>query len=1012
MTVRTVIGRVCAAAGGGCVNVWRGRSGMDGIGGLGRFALAGVLAAFALMGGPLAVSARAESQCSLTPLAKCFGIETFEAPLSEEDGSTPTQAGSHPYKVSFRVAFNHSGEEAFSSTLFGDVKTVEVDLPRGLIVNPTATRERCTQAELYEEPPACPAASQVGEAGVTLKGAGDHQPLYNMVAPPGAPAMLGYNVVGLGKIVPFIGGVRSGGEYNLFARVPAITQSNLAIEATVTLFGDPPGAVKPFLTLPTDCTNSPLTFTARADSWQEPGVFKPASFAGPTVTGCEKLAFNPSLAVAPETKAADSPTGLHVDLHLPQDEAQGRLATANMESVKVSLPTGMALDPSAADGLVGCSPSQIGLLTGPGMTPVHFEPEVLSVKAGKRLPTLCPEASKLGSAEIVTPLLEKTLQGSMYLASPHDNPFGSLLALYFVVEDPERGVVAKIPGRVEANPVTGQLTTVFAESPELPVEDIKVHFFGGSRAPFTTPATCGEYATSSVFTPWSAPPGDDAAPSIEPAFAVGEAPGGGGCVKGAGEEPNAPVFEAGTGSPVAGAFSPLVLHLQREDGSQRFQALNVTLPPGLLGKLAGVERCSPAEIEAAEHRGGEGEGALELARPSCPKGSEIGVVHAGVGSGAPEFVTGHLYLAGPWEGAPFSVVVVVPAVAGPFDLGAVVIRAGLFIDPLTAQVSVRSGPLPQILDGIPLDTRVIDLDVDRPEFILNPTSCAVSAVSVSEVSSLGQGAGLSDRFQVGGCEGLPFKPTLTASTNGQTSKVDGASLDVRVLTRPGDANVQRVDVQLPGQLPARLPTLRQACTEAQFASNPAGCPAASDVASAVVHTPVLSSPLTGPVYFVSHGGQEFPELVIVLQGEGVRVDVVGETRIEKDVTYSRFEAVPDAPFSSFELSSPQGPNSIFGTALPAGADYDLCHGGPRRTVTVGRRVSVRVHGHRRMEVRRVKKTLAGDTPPVLSMPTRLVGQNGAVEEQNTKIEVTGCPAVKHASKRAPNHATKHDRKRK
>lgn len=1011
MTVRNVIGRVCAAAGGGCVNVWRERSGMDGIGSLGRFALAGMLAAFVLVGGPLAVSARAESQCSLTPLAKCFGFEAFEVPLSEEDGSTPTQAGSHPYKATFTLAFNHSGEYS-RSKLFGNVKTAEVDLPRGLVVDPTATSERCTVAELYAVPPACPAASQVGEAVGEVVGVGFNGDVYNMVPPPGAPALLAFNILGIGKVVTLVGGVRSGSDYNLFARVPAVTQSNELLNLTVTLFGRPSGAVKPFLTLPSDCSGAPLVFSAQADSWQEREVFKTASFAGPVMTGCERLGFDPSLSVAPETKAADSPTGLHVDLHLPQDEELGGLATANMKSVRVSLPAGVTLDPSAADGLVGCSPSQVGLLTAPGVTPARFEPEVLSVKTGGRLPTLCPEASKLGSAEIVTPLLEKTLSGSMYLASPHDNPFGSLLALYFVVEDPERGVVVKIPGRVEADPVTGQLTTVFAENPELPVEDIKVHFFGGSRAPFTTPAVCGEYRASTDFTPWSTPAGADATPLSEPAFVVGEAPGGGGCVKGAGEEPNAPVFEAGTGSPVAGAFSPLVLHLQREDGSQRFQALNLTLPPGLLGKLAGVERCSPAEIEAAEHRGGEGEGALEVAGASCPKGSEIGVVHAGVGSGAPFFVTGHVYLADPWDGAPFSVVVVVPAVAGPFDLGTVVIRAGLFIDPLTAQVSVRSAPLPQILDGIPLDTRVIDLDIDRPEFIVNPTSCAVSAVSGSEVSSLGEGAGLSDRFQVGGCEGLPFKPSLTASTNGQTSKVDGASLDVRVVTRPGDANVQRVDVQLPGQLPARLPTLRQACTEAQFDANPAGCPAASDVASAVVHTPVLSSPLTGPVYFVSHGGQEFPELVIVLQGEGVRVDVVGETRIEKDTTYSRFEAVPDAPFSSFELSSPQGPNSIFGTALPAGADYDLCHGGPRRTVTVRRKVSVRVHGHRRTEVRKVKKTLAGDTPPVLSMPTRLVGQNGAVEEQDTKIEVTGCPAVKHASKSAPKHAKKHDRKRK
>jgi hypothetical protein len=333
------------------------------------------------------------------------------------------------------------------------------------------------------------------------------------------------------------------------------------------------------------------------------------------------------------------------------------------------------------------------------------------------------------------------------------------------------------------------------------------------------------------------------------------------------------------------------------------------------------------------------------------------VVHVGTGSGAPDYVAGHAYFAGPYEGAPFSLVIVTPALAGPFDFGTVVVRAGLFISPNTAQVTVKSDPFPRILDGVPLDIRSIDVDMNRSQFTFNPTSCAAMAVTGEESSTAGSTAVLSDRFQAGGCATLPFNPSFTASTSGQASRADGASLNVKLVASPGEANVGKVDVQLPSQLPSRLTTLRKACTEAQFNTNPAGCPAASDVATATVHTPILNVPLTGPAYFVSYGGAAFPELVLVLQGENVTIDLVGNTDIKGAVTYSRFEAVPDAPCTSFELNAPQGPYSILGANLPASAKYSLC----------------------------------GQN---LTMPTVLTGQNGAVVKQTTKLGITGCPPTR------------------
>lgn len=940
-----------------------------------------------------------------------FGIYSFQTDLFKDEAETEpaTQAGSHPAAVTVNVQFNHelveekeyrygkneekhSGEFIDEVRIYGDPRDVVANLPRGFVVDPAATPVKCNEAELLGTLSGhhCPTASAVGVLNAHVDGGGFLLdtltfPVYNIVAPPDAPALLGVNLAGLGLVLHFSGRVRTGGDYGLTGEASGIGQLRMVFGAKLTLWGDPSAAghdpwrgecgahkhrqeeeeghypslcpVEPFstplLTMPTSCPGAPLESSASADSWQEPNHFVlSAPFFSPAVTECSSLDFSPGIEVQPETSAADSPTGLHVDLHVPQSENLATLAEANLKDAVVTLPEGMVVNPSSADGLQGCSSAQVDL---------HGEG-----------PTHCPDASKIGSVLVTTPLLERPLPGSVYIAGQGDNPFGSLLAIYVVVEG--QGVIVKLAGHVEADPVTGRLRTTFEENPQLPFEDFKLHFFGGPRAPLTTPPTCGVDTTEAVLTPWSGtlPVRLAGEPN---SFKVVTSPNGTGCPNALGEEPSHPGFVAGTLSSVAGSFSPFLLKLERENGSQIFKGLNVTLPPGLIGKLAGVPLCTQAQIEEAEHK----PGGTEQSSPSCPAASQVGTVSVGAGSGSPFYASGRAYLAGPYKGAPFSLVIVTPALAGPFDLGTVVVRSALFIDPHTAQVTVKSDPFPTILQGIPLDDRSIAVSVDRPQFTLNPTSCEPMA-TVAKVIAQSSEAPLSSVFQATHCEKLSFKPSLTASTAGRTSKASGASFVVKVTQQSGEANIHKVSLTLPLALPARLTTLQKACTEAQFNINPAGCPEGSNIGTATARTPLLSSSLTGPAYLVSHGGAAFPDVEFVLQGEGVQVILDGNTDIKKGVTYSKFETVPDAPISSFETVLPQGPHS----ALAANAN--LC---ATKTVTVKKRVTIHRHGHAIHVQRKTKKQVPAT---VLTMPTTTItAQNGAQTTHNTRITITGCP---------------------
>jgi hypothetical protein len=953
-------------------------------------------------GGPHEVTASHTN--TLEKGAPGLGTVVFQSPFVGVDGLGESQAGAHPYELDTTIApnavFRESPEGFENNTSVEDLRDVVVDLPLGVAGSGVST-PRCTLVRLGSKGPdekpgedrqgrsGCPKDTAIGYIQTLPEGnVSADTPIYNILPEKGYAAELGF-IDGTGTThVLYVTLAPTPEGYVLRTTSKELPQVALT-EILADVYGDPATRDKASVpapatfTNPEDCTGEPLTTTILIDSWQNPGSYNAdgspnlsdprwasSSYQSAPVTGCEALAglFEPTIEATTETAQADSPTGFNVNLKVPQQQGEEALGTPPVKDTVVTLPEGLTVNPSSANGLGACSEAQVGI--SPTGVPNAAAPE-------------CPDSSKVGTVELETPALameackqsdvplqecpaederEKTpLTGSIYVARQLENPFGSLLALYIVINDPRTGVVVKLPAEIKTNEVTGQLTTDVSDTPQFPFSELRTHFFAGNTAALRTPATCGTYTLTSELTPWSAP---QSGPPVRPssAFEVTSGPGGGACAHSAGEQPNSPSFEAGTEAPVAGAFSPLAVHLSRGDGSQNFSALNVTLPPGATGKLAGIPQCSNAQIAVAQARGNPGEGAAELASPACPASSQIGTVTVGAGAGpSPYYVTGNAYLGGPYKGAPFSMAIVTPAVAGPFDLGVVVVRAGLYINPSTAQVTAKSDAIPTILHGIPLDVRSVVVNVNRPGFTLNPTSCAPMTVTGEEISTQGQVAALSTRFQVGSCQSLAFKPDLTASTVGKASKAGGESLDVKVAypSAPftGYTNIKTVKVSLPKQLPSRLTTLQKACLAGVFEANPASCPTASDVGTATASTPLLSSPLSGPAYIVSHGNEAFPDLEIVLQGENITLILDGNTQIKNGITSSTFKAVPDAPVSSFELKLPMGPYSILGTNLPQSAKYSLC----------------------------------GQN---LTMPTEITAQNGAQITQTTKIAVAGCAKVK------------------
>jgi hypothetical protein len=751
---------------------------------------------------------------------------------------------------------------------------------------------------------------------------------------------------------------------------------------------------KAFLTLPTSCpTNSAtglpesLQSSAEIDSWEKPGVFgEPVSSTTLGLDGCGRVPFEPSLKVTPDGTAGSSPTGLTVDVHNPQEEtvnAKG-LAEADPKTITVALPEGMALNPAGGDGLAACTgdpgiaPETSGNEIGfkgfgefGGARTALFTPtlpgSIGSIAAGEKSSleqgvNFCADASRIGTVDIASPLLPTTqhLKGSVYLATQNANPFGSLVAIYIVAEDPVSGVLVKLTGEVQLS-ATGQIVTTLENNPQLPFEDAEIHFFGGERAPLATPAHCGDYTSTSSMTAWSG--GAPATPSST--FAITSGPNGSAC-PGA-SLPFSPSLHASSSNVQAGELSPFTTTIGREDGQQNLQSVTLHTPPGLSGLLSSVKLCPEAQANAG----------------SCSPESLIGetIVSAGVGSDPVSVTGGKVYITEKYHGAPFGLSIVNPVKAGPFDLehdtskpqtnepacDCIVVRAKIEVDPTTAALTVTTNSegegyaIPHLIDGIPVQIKKVNVTISRPGFTFNPTDCNKLGIAASIASDEGAFSNTSAPFQVTDCTSLKFAPKFAVSTSGKTSKAKGASLTAKLSEPAGSmgtqANITRAKFDLPKQLPSRLTTLQKACTAKQFELNPANCPKESKIGYAVVHTPLLPVPLEGPAIFVSHGGEAFPSLTMVLQGYGVTVDLVGTTFIsKKGITSTTFKTVPDVPFNAFQLTLPEGKFSALA------ANGNLC-----------------------------KSKLA--------MPTEFLAQNGAKLNESTKISVASCPKAHKAAKK-------------
>jgi hypothetical protein len=853
-----------------------------------------------------------------------FGLASFLFDASDADGVPSTQAGAHPNGLftGFDLTSTQSTfpDEPYLAEVPSLPKDVVTELPLGLLGNPQAAGV-CPQAKVITlNGTLCPPGARLG---VSILGSAEYATykastggstglsfVNNTEPDVGFPAEFGLGLSNIaGPIYSQVVHTPSG--YVLRTVVPNIPHPAKIRSAFLALLGDPDerngvGTPRPFFTMPSDCSAAGLHATIHVDSWADPAPlaiepdglddFEGANFSEPqwitrtvpfpTPTGCEKLRFEPTLEARPSTTAAESPSGLNVDLKVPQNEEPEGLATPPLKDATVTLPPGIAVDPSSAAGLEGCGPLQI---------------ELESTRPGG-----CPDASKLGTVELKTPLLEKELPGAVYLGTPEcapcsnaDAASGRLIRLYLEIDDPERGVVIKLPGSATTDPATGQLAATFAQNPQLPFEELKVTLFKGERASLTTPSSCGSYETTSSLTPWSAPQsGPPATPSDHWSISAGA--GGAACTSSESQLPNKPSFSAGTQGTQAGAFAPFVLNLSRPDGSQRLKALDVTLPPGLTGRLAGVAECSDAAIAAADHSGG----AQQKADPSCPQSSELGTVDVAAGSGATPFhVQGHAYLAGPYKGAPLSMAIVTPAVAGPFDLGTVVVRSALFVDPFTTQITVKSDPIPQILAGIPLDLRSISVDISRNQFTINPTSCEKFSLTAIAFGSSSEAA-LSNPFQVGGCGSLGFKPKLAISLSGSTKHAGHPGLKA-VLTMPeGQTDISRAQVNLPHSEFIDQANLDKTCTRPVLLEGK--CPTKSIYGHAKAWTPLLEKPLEGPVYLVGGFGFKLPALVAELDGQ-IKVLLVGKVDSGKNHGIrNTFEAVPDAPVSRFVLEMKGG----------------------------------------------------------------------------------------------------------
>ena len=765
-----------------------------------------ISSAYAAGGGAL-TEANAQDSFTIAP-AIPFELFNFKAAAFEEGGGEieSFQAGSHPFagSVKFNTPHNYAGFAV------EDLHEVWTDLPVGFVGNPQSIGVTCPVIKF--EHGECSSASAAGTVSLAFSpgtfsdasladatpssgySLNETQTVYRLAAEKGFPAEFGFRFSSVYFV--FRAKVRTESDYGITIIAPKNPQFNylgglqgakftfcgtgLKPEAGCYHRNETGATPQPLMTIGTKCVEGPPVTSLAIDTWQKQGANLPngrpdlsdphwfhASYPAPPVTGCDKLVEQwtgdeePSLTVQPDNTNADTPAGYTAHLHIPQEGLTdpSKLSNSDLNNVRVVLAEGPTLNPSVGDGISTCSEAQMGMIS---ESPIRFE---------EKLPH-CPDGSKIGNALVRTPLLENPLRGSIYLAAQNENPFNSDYAIYLAIEEPDAGIVVKLAGKVVANPVTGQLTTVFTDNPELPFEDLTLEFFNGGRSSLANPTTCGTFTTHTELTPWAAadpynPKPDEIAMPSDP-ISIVSGPGGSSCSNSPAERPFNLSMEAGSKNANAGATSPFSMRLTRPDGTQEISELTVKSPPGYSAYLKGIPACSEAQIKEAETKSG----LAEREHPSCPSASHLGSINSGAGAGpTPLFTPGNVYLGGPYKGAPLSLVTITPALAGAdqahpsFDLGNVVVRVAIYVDRATASITAKTDPIPRIIKGIPLRIRDIRVNLDRPNWGLNPTNCDPSATSVAAKGSDGATATVSTRFQVGGCENLAFKPKLTAKVD-------------------------------------------------------------------------------------------------------------------------------------------------------------------------------------------------------------------------------------------------------
>lgn len=856
--------------------------------------------------------------------------DTPECSVDTEDQFF-TQAAGHPPVGFTQIIVRHTG--AFEEPV-GHIKTVLVDLPQGMSVNPEATPQCELTAEGKFPVSGCPADTQVGYSNVEASTGIPPVTLppvevpgiavYNLVPRPGEPARFGFTLpLGLGEVF-LNSGVKWDGDFHEYftihvPEVPLlnvkILRNRLVFDGTIGNGGLPGEEGGAFLTTPSTCFNPNQPAFERvyntllhADSQEEeapdneydvaaPAPPSPAFLAGsefvesplPRVsggervmpTGCDKVPFQPSISQSPGTNQTDSPMGGTVEVKVPFDPP-AEIYQSNVRTAVVTLPEGLGVNPSAADGLQACTDAQFG--------------------KGTRNPVACPPGSKIGTVAIDTPPLpDGTLTGDVFLADQQsrDPESGNLYRIFIDAESAARGLSVRLVGNVSANAQTGQLTARVHESPQLPFDSVRVAL-DGAKGPLTSPPTCGPNKTGHAMVAWSGTPDQGAQ---DKGFTLSNAPGGGACAKTLGERPFAPTFGTHTSNPKGGAFTRVAMNIDRNDGNQELKGVDVDLPPGLTAKLAGVRYCPPSALAAAAANGG----GAEAAHSSCPDSSLVGSASVSAGSGShPIHINGKVFLTGRYRGAPLSLAVITPATAGPFDLGSVVVRVALFVDPSTAQVHASSDPIPHVYGGALLDIRSIALHVDRKQFALNPTSCSpmpfAGALHGGGSNPLDPAAfsslTVSSPFQAKGCDALPFRPKLFMRTFGGTRRAKSPKLRAVLVARKGDGNIGRAQVTLPKALYLEQASLANVCTRVQFAAN--DCPKDSVYGYARAYTPLLDGPLQGPVYLRS-SDNELPDIVAALHGQ-VDIDLDGRIDSVKGKIRNTFSVVPDVPVSKFILT--------------------------------------------------------------------------------------------------------------